>query len=126
MNAEKLLRAAFDFQPYSSNSVADQTSSSGKIRQEKYEDLLDAVIDARGRIARQIEMVELFDIRHQEAGMIREMVDRSRGKTAERPSAGSAPAFSAGREDFEYCRAPLRMPVRSFHSLSSIVSRQSR
>ena len=52
MNIENLLRAAFDFSPgISSSSVADQTKSSGQGRQDKYQDLLDAVIDARTRLS---------------------------------------------------------------------------
>ena len=52
MNIENLLRAAFDFGPrISSSSIADQTKSSGQGRQDKYQDLLDAVIDARTRLS---------------------------------------------------------------------------
>lgn len=52
MNIENLLRAAFDFSPgISSSSIADQTSSSGQGRQDKYQEFLDAVIDARTRLA---------------------------------------------------------------------------
>ena len=52
MNIENLLRAAFDFSPgISSSSVADHTKSSGQGRQDKYQDLLDAVIDARTRLS---------------------------------------------------------------------------
>jgi hypothetical protein len=53
LNIENLLRAAFDFSPgISSSSVADQTKSSGQGRQDKYQDLLDAVIDARTRLSK--------------------------------------------------------------------------
>jgi hypothetical protein len=53
LNKENLLRAAFDFSPgISSSSIADQTRSSGQGRQDKYQDLLDAVIDARTRLAK--------------------------------------------------------------------------
>ena len=52
MNRENLLRAAFDFSPgISSSSIANQTKSSGQGRQDRYEELLDAVIDARTRLA---------------------------------------------------------------------------
>ena len=52
MNKENLLRAAFDFSPgISSSSIANQTKSSAQGRQDKYEELLDAVIDARTRLA---------------------------------------------------------------------------
>ena len=52
MNKENLLRAAFDFSPgISSSSIANQTKSSAQGRQDKYERLLDAVIDARTRLA---------------------------------------------------------------------------
>lgn len=52
MNKENLLRAAFDFSPgISSSSIANQTKSSAQGRQDNYEHLLDAVIDARTRLA---------------------------------------------------------------------------
>ena len=52
MNIENLLRAAFDFSPgISSSSIADQTNSSGQGRQDKYQDFLDAIIDARTRLS---------------------------------------------------------------------------
>jgi hypothetical protein len=57
LNKENLLRAAFDFSPgISSSSIANQTKSSAQGRQDKYEELLDAVIDA---LTEQFEIEQL-------------------------------------------------------------------
>lgn len=51
MNCEKLIEAAFNFDlGYPTSSIANQTKSLGQIRQEKFQDLLDRVVDARTRI----------------------------------------------------------------------------
>ncbi len=52
VNIEKLLAAAFDFGSHiSSSSIANQTKGSGQGRQDKYEEVLDAILDARSRLA---------------------------------------------------------------------------
>jgi hypothetical protein len=50
---EKLLSAAFDFGSHiSSTSIANQVKGSGQDRQEKYEEMLDAILDIRSRLAK--------------------------------------------------------------------------
>ncbi len=52
VNIEKLLAAAFDFGSHlSSSSIANQTKGSGQVRQDKYEDVLDAILDIRTHLA---------------------------------------------------------------------------
>ena len=53
MNIEKLLEAAFDFGSHvSSSSIANQTKGSGQDRQDKYQEVLDAILDIRSRLAK--------------------------------------------------------------------------
>lgn len=53
MNVEKLLAAAFDFGAHVSSSyIANQTKGSGQDRQEKYEEVLDSILDIRSRLAK--------------------------------------------------------------------------
>ena len=53
VNIEKLLAAAFDFGAHISSSyMANQTKGSGQDRQDKYEEVLDSILDIRSRLAK--------------------------------------------------------------------------
>jgi len=52
VNVEKLLAAAFDFGAHISSSyIANQIKGSGQDRQDKYEEVLDSILDIRSRLA---------------------------------------------------------------------------